>query len=70
MNSWNLNAEEDSIGASLFYVWETSILAGLFEGFEFKNGLDEKLSYFRNFMWETWFIGRLRDWAKGKDTQK
>lgn len=65
-----MEADEKSISASIFYVWEVSILATLFDDYQFEYGLEEKLSYFRNFMWESWLIGQYREWAQGKNTQR
>ena len=38
-------------------MWENVVLSSLFEDFEFPGGLKEKVSYFRNFMWEQWIMG-------------
>lgn len=67
LKKWNYESPVESIGASVFYSWESLFLLRLMGDWEFEDGNKEKSDYYRSFQWEQWFMKALSKWTKGED---
>ncbi len=52
LEQWNGEATRSSVGASVYYAWEAHFLQLLMSGVKFEGGVEEKLGYFKSFLWE------------------